>query len=458
VSLSPLDGRYKAIVAPLAKIFDEPGLVQRRVQVEVEYLLLLSALPQVGLPPLSSEQQRKLRDVYARFDTDAFADIQQEEEKTRHDVKSVENYLRQRLKQVGLDAYVPWVHFGLTSEDVNNLAQTLQLRDGGAVILAQARKLQEQLLELIEGGANAVMPGRTHGQLAAPTTMGKELLVFALQLQELFEELRDFGYRGKMTGAVGTLAAHQVALPDVDWLRESRRFVESFGLEPEPVTTQILPSTSWVRLFGLLFRLSLKVSSLAQDLWAYVSLGYFQQLVVENEVGSSTLPQKVNPIRLENAEGNAQFAAAQFSFFVEKFSHSRLQRDLSDSTVRRSFGTAYGHLYLSLVSLTKGLMRLELAEEVMRDDLGAHPEVLAEAVQVVLRREGREDAYEAAKLFFRGRRFDEADFAGWLEGQGLSGQVGRELASLSVFDYTGLAEALVADYLPALKERVSKLA
>jgi adenylosuccinate lyase len=455
-ALSPLDGRYADSVRELAEVFGEHDLVRKRIQVEVEYLLALTAA--LGVADLRSGDEELIRTIVEGFDGMAFERVKQIEQETHHDVKAAESYLAERLQELGLAGLVRWVHFGLTSEDVNNIAQTLQLREGSRILLDAGSRMQAALAELIGEGSDAVMLARTHGQPAVPTTMGKELLVFGLQLQELLEELHGFEYRGKMTGAVGTLAAHKAAFPNVDWLGFSRTFVRSFGLEPEVVTTQVLPPTNWMRLFSLLQRLSLVVISLAKNLWWYTTLGYFRQKVIEKEVGSSTMPQKVNPIFLENAEGNGQLAAALFAFLVEKFSHTRLQRDLSDSTLRRNFGVAFGHLYLSLSSLTEGLARLEIDAEAMLAELREHPEVLAEAVQVILRREGVEDAYEAARRFFRGAGFDREAFIGWVEGQLISEETKQDLIALDAADYIGVARQLVDSTLDELKQRIRALA
>lgn len=406
--IGPLDGRYRDIIAPLAEVFSEEGLVDKRVEIEIEYLKALTKRLGIKTPPLKIE---------ADFDR-----IKEIEAETRHDVKAVEYFIGERLKAKGLRHLVPWVHFGITSEDVNNLAQSLMLKAGSEELSKAFKKVEKELVRLITEGKGAVMVGRTHGQPAVPTTVGKELLVYELQLKELWQELGNFEYRGKLTGAVGTLAAHVVAYPDVDWLAFSKDFVESLGLKAELVTTQILPPISYMRLFSLLQHISLLLASLAQNLWWYVSLGYFEQKVIKTEVGSSTMPQKVNPIFLENAEGNLQLGAKLFSFFVEKLSHSRLQRDLSDSTVRRNFGVAYGHLYVGLTHMAEGLKRLELNKEIMRDEVLQHPEMYAEALQTLARKNGDMEAYEKVKDNYRGKSIDKDE---------------------RVLQYTGIARELV---------------
>ncbi len=435
-TIGPLDGRYREIIAPLATVFGEEGLTKQRIQVEIEYLLALVCVPALKVGPLKQAEINSLRDIFKSFGADDFARVKEIEQETKHDVKAVEYYICEKLKAQGLTRLIPWVHFGITSEDVNNLAQALQLKHGSGLLCLQGQALQGQLVKLIEDGQDAVMVARTHGQPAVPTTMGKELLVYALQLQELWDELNGFEYRGKLTGAVGTLAAHQLAYPEVDWLAFSQKFVESFGLKAEMVTTQIMPSVSLTHLFSLLERINLLIASLAQNLWWYVSLGYFAQKVIKNEVGSSTMPQKVNPIFLENAEGNSQLAASLCNFLVQKLSHSRLQRDLSDSTVRRNFGVAYGHLYISLWHVACGLERLSLNKEKMREEVLGHPEMYAEALQTLARKQGDLHAYEKAKDVYRGKKVT---------------------TDKRVVEYTGIAERLVEQQLPELKKRVKKL-
>lgn len=456
-SLSPLDGRYQEIVAPLATVFSEEGLVKKRVAIEIAYLKALVAVPDLGVAPLTREEIQTLDAIAAEFGGDDFARIKKIELSTKHDVKAAEYYIREELRAKSLERLVPWVHFAITSEDVNNIAQTLQLKEGSRSLLVQGQALQERLGELVEAGQGAVMVGRTHGQPAIPTTMGKELLVFALELQELWEELHVFSYTGKVTGAVGTLAAHTYAYPQVDWLDFTQKFVASWGLHPETVTVQIVPSGNVVKLFSLLARLNLQLVHLCQDLWWYTSLGYFLQKTVNHEVGSSTMPQKVNPIFIENAEGNAQLSAALSRFFVEKLSITRLQRDLSDSTVRRNFGVAYGHLFVALSTLQIGLGRLQLNAAFMRREVENHPEMMAEALQTLLRKLGKPDAYEAAKSFFRGHEFDRAGYETWVKSLGVDGETAEQLLALEPPVYTGVAQKLVEQKLPELKKRIIKL-
>ncbi len=450
-TLNPLDSRYSKHTASLVPIFSEQGLVQRRVQVEIEYLLAL--ILTLNLPKLTTLQKQDLRTSYENFDDAAMQAVKTHEATSRHDVKAVEYYLRDTLTKQNLQHLHQWIHFGLTSEDINNLAQTLQLRDGTRVLLNQASELQTQLLKLCDQTKSQPMLARTHGQPAIPTTFGKELLVHIAQIQDLLDSLNTYAYKAKLNGAVGTYAAHQVAFPNVDWIKFTNTFVESFGFQPPVATTQILPGIYWTQLFSAYQHLCLQLASLTQDFWWYISFGYLKQRIVASETGSSTMPQKVNPIDFENAEGNAQQAAALFAFFIVKFSASRLQRDLSDSTVRRNFGVAFGHLLVALQSLTKGLERIAPDAEMMDRQLANHPEVLAEAYQTILRAAGFPDAYEAIKDLSRGETMQLDHLQNILTQAGVSPQIVKKLSTLQPKNYTGLSSKIVEQALPNLHKR-----
>ncbi len=450
-ALSPLDSRYAKQVAPLLPIFSEQGLTQRRVHVEVEYLVAL--IVELKLAKLTKLQLQHLRTTYQLFDEQAMRAVQTHEATTRHDVKAVEYYLRDVLTELKLPHLHQWLHFGLTSEDVNNLAQTMQLRDGSAVLIAQAIQLQTKLLELCSETKSSVMLARTHGQPAIPTTFGKELLVHAVVIQELLDQLQTYNFKAKLNGAVGTFAAHQVVFPDHDWITFSDHFIQSFGYTPVHATTQILPGIHWTNAYAILQQLNLQLVSLAQDMWWYCSYDYLKQTVVTTETGSSTMPQKVNPIDFENAEGNAQQAAAVFAFFITKFSASRLQRDLSDSTVRRNFGVAFGHTLVALSSLERGLKCSTADSAAMQADVQNHPEVLAEAYQSILRAAGFPDAYETIKSLSRGEVLNKSTLERELRTAQVPKDIREKLLALKPTVYTGLCATIVEQGLADLRHR-----
>ncbi len=450
-TLNPLDSRYAKQTEPLLPIFSEAGLVQRRIQVEIEYLLAL--IPILKLPELTKPQQKQLRSTYLQFDDKALQAVKTHEATTRHDVKAVEYYLHDVLTKHNLQHLHQWIHFGLTSEDINNLAQTLQLRDGSRVLLNQASTLQTQLLELCEQYKSQPMLAHTHGQPAIPTTFGKELLVHIAQIQDLLDSLNAYSYKAKLNGAVGTYAAHHIAFPDIDWITFSNKFIQSFDLQSAVATTQILPGLFWTQSFAIYQQLCLQIVSLAQDFWWYISFGYLKQKIVATETGSSTMPQKVNPIDFENAEGNAQQSAALFAFFITKFSASRLQRDLSDSTVRRNFGVAFGHVLVALQSLAKGLDRIAPDAEVMNAELTAHAEVLAEAYQTILRAAGFPNAYEKIKTLSRGGTLDMSLFEQELTAAQIQKPVIKRLLALKPTEYVGLCTAIVEQGLADLRHK-----
>ncbi|MBI2009985.1 MAG: adenylosuccinate lyase [Candidatus Chisholmbacteria bacterium] len=458
MAVSPLDDRYAESLQELEAVFSERRLVKNRVEVEVRYLLALLSVRGLSIEKVSLAQQRKLLGIVEKFNERDFARVKEIEKTTDHDVKAVEYFLQARLRRLRLEGLIPWIHFGLTSEDTNNLAQALQYREGCRVILQAGKSLQEALATIIADNAGAMMLGRTHGQPAVPTTLGKELLVHTLGIQESLENIRDHEHRGKLTGSVGTLAAHTLAFPKVNWLDFAEKFVRSLDLEPEMVTTQVLPPLSVMRLFATLEQLSLLLAALAKDLWWYVAFGYLAQAKIKGFVGSSTMPQKVNPRMFENAEGNAELSAALFSFLSRQLSYSRLQRDLSGSTVKRNVGVAFGHLYLATMSMSKGLGRVAADPGRMREELEAHPEVIAEGVQTLLRAVGDEKAYEKVKEVFQADNFSLEKLRDWVKREKISAHAKERLASLDAAAYGGVAEKLTKMKLTQLKKRINRLA
>ena len=362
---------------------------------------------------------------------------------TRHDVKAIENFLRLKLAPTTLSDLVEFLHFGLTSEDVNNLAYALGLNSARhAVIIPTLDKLLSQLEELILEYKSTPMLARTHGQPAVPTTFGKEIAVFYSRLKAQRFHLHYHHFSGKFNGAVGNFNALICAAPQVDWLKFSQKFIQSMGLQPELATTQILPYDNWIEFFNILHRVNSILIDFAQDMWRYISDNYLKLKVVASEVGSSTMPQKVNPIDFENAEGNLGVADALLEQYARKLPISRLQRDLSDSTVRRTFGVALGHSLVAYASLAKALERVEANESAMRAELEAHWEIVAEGAQTILRVAGVSEAYDQLKSIARGKEIKKETFNQWIENLSVGESVKEKLRVLSPLTYIGLAEEI----------------
>ncbi len=443
-ALSPLDGRYRADVAALRAYFSEAALFRYRARVEIEYLILLSRTRGVAfVPALSSQQQATLRAIYRQFsDADAQA-IARWDKRVNHDVKAVEYWLRERLSKLDMAEWHEGVHFALTSEDVNNLAYALLLREARDYVLLPALgEIVARLRQFAVAEAETPMPGRTHGQAATPTTIGKEFAVFAARLERARAELAHVKLTGKLNGATGTFAAHVVAYPDVDWLAFSRAFIRTLDLEPLLLSTQIEPHDTLAALCDALKRLNTVLTDLCQDCWRYISDGYLVQAAKEGEVGSSTMPHKVNPIDFENGEGNLAVAGALLELFSRKLPVSRLQRDLSDSTVLRNLGMAYGYSLLAYQRIVRGLDRVAVNADALLAALQAHPEVLAEAIQTILRRVGYAEPYEALKQITRGRALTMSDLHSFIESLPVDEEVKDELRALTPDTYLGLAAKL----------------
>jgi adenylosuccinate lyase len=444
-ALSPLDGRYAGKLAAVRYVFSEAGLMRERARVECAWLLALAAGPAAAamtqLPSAAVDLLTALSKDPAGTDVAAIKLI---EARTNHDVKAVEIWLRARLKSHGATAAeLEWLHFGCTSEDINNLAYALMLKNARATMLLPMLDAIGSLLDsLAYRHAAAPMLARTHGQAATPTTVGKEFANVAARLERQRAGIEQVGILGKMNGAVGNFNAHVAALPQVDWLAFSRAFVESLGLASNAYTTQIEPHDWIAEYCHALMRANTVILDFARDMWSYISLGYFKQRVVEGEVGSSTMPHKVNPIDFENAEGNLGVANALLGHFAEKLPVSRMQRDLTDSTVLRNVGVAIGHCVLGYGSVGAGLGKIELDDARLTQDLDRAWEVLGEAVQTVMRAHGIPEAYERLKSFTRGRSIDREamrEFIGLLD---LPDAEKARLMRLEPKDYVGLAPIL----------------
>ena len=443
-TLSPLDGRYHDDVADLAHYFSEAALFRYRVRVEVEYLILLARAPSVGfVPTFTPQQQATLRALYRQFSDDDARAIAAWDRKINHDVKAVEYWLREQLDRLALGAWKEAIHFALTSEDVNNLAYGMLIRDArDLVVLPALGQIIERLRALADAEATTPMLARTHGQAATPTTFGKEINVFFARLRRANAEILAVKLTGKCNGATGTFAAQVTALPDVDWFKFSKAFVRSLDLEPVLLTTQIEPHDSLASLCDALKRANSILIDLCQDCWRYISDGYLAQAPKPGEVGSSTMPHKVNPIDFENAEGNLGLANALLEHFSRKLPISRLQRDLSDSTVLRNLGVAFGYSLIGYQRALRGLAKVTVRGERLHADLTAHPEVLAEAVQTILRREGYPEPYEALKTLTRGQALTIELLHQFVADLAVSEAVKAELRALTPAGYTGLAAEL----------------
>jgi len=451
LALGPLDGRYRPAVAPLVDHLSEAALNRNRVHVEVEWFIHLaknSVLP--GLAPLTAEQEAGLRAVVTEFDAASVAELAEIEAVTVHDVKAVEYYIGRRLEALGLAALTPLVHFACTSEDINNLSYAVGVRDAVVdVWLPAARALVAQIAGMARADRATPMLSHTHGQPATPTTLGKELAVFAHRLTRQLDRIEATEYLGKINGATGTYAAHVVAVPGADWQEVSRTFVEGLGLSWNPLTTQIESHDWQAELYADVARFNRILHNLATDVWSYISIGYFQQIPVPGATGSSTMPHKVNPIRFENAEANLELSNGILDTLGATLVTSRWQRDLTDSSGQRNIGVGFGHSLLAISNVAKGLERLDTAAAVLADDLEHNWEVLGEAVQTVMRAEaiagtpGMENPYERLKDLTRGRRVDGGRMQEFVRTLGLPAESEARLLALTPGTYTGIADTLV---------------
>jgi adenylosuccinate lyase len=445
-ALSPLDGRYASQVEPFARAFSEEALFRQRFYVEVEWLLALSSESGVTeLAPIPSDVAATLRGWVADFGSSEVTRLKEIERRINHDVKAVEYLLKEKLASIGFGPGAEFVHFACTSEDINNVSHALMLRDGLSTgWLPLADGLVEEVWAEAEAHADLPMPSHTHGQPASPTTLGKELAVFASRWQRQLSAVRSVPLLAKFNGAVGTYAAHAAAYPDVDWIGLSRRFIEGFGLVWNPLTTQIESHDALAEVFHGVARFNSILINFCWDVWDYISRSYLRQTPVEGEVGSSTMPHKVNPIDFENAVANAGISSALLEHLASKLMVSRMQRDLSDSSAIRNMGMAIGHSGLAVATARRGLTKVTPAPEVMRAELDEHWEVLAEAIQTVMRRYGLPEPYERLKALTRGNVITADDVRRFVEDLGLPEKARTRLLALSPAGYVGLAAASVA--------------
>jgi adenylosuccinate lyase len=444
-ALSPLDGRYARTAEPLREHFSEQALIRYRVRVELAWLRALAAEPAIReLKPFSRATESALEQLAEGFSERDAEAIKQLEAETNHDVKAIEYWLKSRLaRNAEVQRSIEFIHFACTSEDINNLAYALMLAEARArVMLPKLGHIIAELRELARRHAELPMLSRTHGQPASPTTLGKEMANFAQRLARARKAIDAVVILGKMNGAVGNYNAHAAAYPGIDWPRLCRRFVERLGLAFNAYTTQIEPHDWMAELFDAYARANTVLLDLDRDLWGYISLGYFRQKLRKGEVGSSTMPHKVNPIDFENSEGNVGVANALLRHLSEKLPVSRWQRDLSDSTALRNIGAALGHTLLAYAACLRGLARLEADPRRIAADLEANWEVLAEPVQQVMRRHGVPDAYERLKALTRGKRVDRRQLAAFVRKLPIPEQAKKRLLALTPATYTGLAAEL----------------
>ena len=440
-AISPIDGRYRSKTEPLASYFSEFALIRYRVRVEVEYFIALCELPLPQLKGFPVEAER-LRSIWRDFTEQDAARIKEIESVTNHDVKAVEYCIKEKFDAIGgLDAYKEFIHFGLTSQDINNTSVPLSIKEAmDEVYLPQMEELVAQLRSFAEEWKDIPMLAKTHGQPASPTRLGKEVMVFVYRLERQLQMLKAVPVTAKFGGATGNYNAHHVAYPEYDWRAFGSRFVaEKLGLEREEYTTQISNYDCLGALFDAMKRINTIIIDLDRDFWQYVSMEYFRQKIKQGEVGSSAMPHKVNPIDFENSEGNLGVANAVLTHLAQKLPISRLQRDLTDSTVLRNVGVPMGHMVIAIQSTLKGLRKLVLNQEAINRDLDNCWAVCAEAIQTILRREAYPHPYEALKALTRtGKGIDEATIKEFIEGLDVSEAVKAQLRAITPHTYTGI--------------------
>lgn len=436
-ALSPLDGRYANSVKELNAFFSEAAIMRYRVYIEIEYLIALSFEKKIKeFPPLTKEQIENLRKIYRSFDMESAKHIKEIESETNHDVKAVEYYIQQKTNK----SFHAWIHFALTSEDINNLSYSLMWQHGlNQVYIPVLKSVNNEIKKLAKRFRKAPMLSMTHGQPATPTTFGKELAVFHSRLNSKIHILKNQKLSGKLSGATGTWSAHLSAYPKVNWPRFSSRFIKSIGLRPNLITTQIEPHDSIVEGYQCVAHINSIMKDLCADMWLYISRGILGQKKVAGEVGSSTMPHKINPIQFENAEGNIGISNAMLTHLVEKLPISRMQRDLTDSTTLRNQGSALGYSFLALKNISKGLNRVTIHKNKMSAELDNHWEIVSEAIQTILRKSGQAKAYEQLKELTRGETVNRKILADYILELDIPKEDKDNLLSLTPQTYTGIA-------------------
>jgi len=439
-AISPLDGRYRQKVNELDLYFSEFGLIRYRLMVEIEYFIALCEIPLPQLADFRKENYKLLRSVYEDFEVEDAEKIKEREKITNHDVKAIEYYLKERFFHAGWGKWSEFIHFGLTSQDINNTAIPLSIKDALInIYFPLLFELRETLASLSDGWKDIPMLARTHGQPATPTKLGKEIAVFIARIDEQSKYFGQIPYSAKFGGASGNLNAHKIAYPDIDWITFANNFVnEELGLQRSQPTTQIEHYDNLAALFDNMRRINVILIDLARDIWIYISMDYFRQKIRKGEIGSSAMPHKVNPIDFENGEGNLGFANAIFGHLSEKLPVSRLQRDLTDSTVLRNIGLPIGHSVIAINSILKGLSKLIVNEEKIRSDLENNWAVVAEAIQTILRREGFPKPYETLMDLTRtNQKLTRELINSFIENLDISDSVKTELKSITPYNFTG---------------------
>ncbi len=445
-NLSPLDGRYAEKISELTNYFSEMALMKYRLLVEIEYFIALSLEPKIEeFPPLAEDTQQLLRDIYVQFSVADAEHIKTIEQTTQHDVKAVEYFLKEKISALPCSEHAEFIHFALTSEDINNLAYSLMWKQAlTEIYLPVFTEVIEKITAFAKTNASVPLLALTHGQSATPTTVGKEFAVFANRLTRQLQHLQRQTFLGKLSGATGTWSAQTLAYPAIDWLAFSESFITALGLEPNLVTTQIEPHDSLAESFHTLERINTILIDFTRDVWLYIMRGVLGQTKKEGEVGSSTMPHKINPIHFENAEGNLGIANALFGHLAEKLPVSRLQRDLTDSTVLRNIGVPLGHSLLACQSILTGLSRVTVNEEKVNEELGQHYEILAEAIQIVLRKVGYPKPYEKLKELTRGEKITKEKIYQFVSELEISKAEKDVLLALTPQTYIGLATKLAS--------------
>ena len=439
LAVSPVDGRYASKSEPLRAYFSEFALIRYRIRVEIEYFIALCEIPLPQLADVDHEKFSMMRDIYLNLTPEQAMEVKEIEKTTNHDVKAVEYFIKRHFHEMGLDKWSEFVHFGLTSQDINNTSQPLMLKEAMEhVYMPALHEVLSLISEMAEKWSDVPMLAKTHGQPASPTRLGKEFKVYQVRIEEQLRQFSQLTYPAKFGGATGNMNAHKVAYPHIDWISFGENFVASLGLKRSFPPTQIEHYDNLAAIFDCLRRINTILIDFSRDIWTYISMEYFKQKVNKNEVGSSAMPHKVNPIDFENAEGNLGMADAIFTFLSMKLPISRLQRDLTDSTVLRNVGVPVAHGLIAFASLTKGLGKLILNEEAIQADLHRNWAVVAEAIQTVLRREGYPNPYETLKALTRtGSVIDENTIETFINGLDVNEQVKEELRTITPWSYTG---------------------
>ena len=444
-AISPIDGRYSKLVTELQEVFSEYALIKYRVFVEIEWFIHLSKQQHIKeLPHLTKQSITFLSKIEKNFSLTEARKVKNIEKKTNHDVKAVEYYLRdQFMKSRQLKGLAEFIHFGCTSEDINNISYALMVKDASKLLISNnINKFNDLLKKKAHQYADIPMVSRTHGQVATPTTVGKELANFSSRIDRISMVISETGLRGKMNGAVGNYNAHLIAYPKVDWEKVSKTFITKVGLLWSPYTTQVEPKDSMAKLFHGHERLNNVLLDFSRDMWGYISLDYFSQKTIKGEVGSSTMPHKINPIDFENAEGNLDLANSIFHYLSSKITKSRWQRDLSDSTSMRNIGSCFAYTLIALSSLIKGLNKLQINKKVINQDLENAWEVLTEAIQTVMRKHHMEGGYEVMKKISRGKNIKKEDLHAIINSLDIPSAEKNKLLKLTPSTYLGLSNKL----------------